>query len=289
MAFAQDRVAVFVEAIAGQDIALQFKDNNVEKKAGTYARNRASTATGGPPADEDLALPTEYVAAFCSERELIAANRRRQNEKLGIVTEESKELEGPSLNFQKNKGKADASVVGGVDPGDKIFVKVFFQALNAEFDVPVSKIFQENADNVISNANDLTALTFLEEANVLSALKFRYTRELIYTSIAGVVVAINPCKRIPVYTKEIMMSYRTYSSVTQVGAHVYKAAEDAFRGLTAPYNHNFKKMPTNQSMIVCGESGSGKTESAKHIMRYLANRSNDLDRPEQSDGRICLI
>src|SRR5438105_4129042 len=101
MAFAQDRVSVWVEAIAGQDIALQFRDLNTEKKAGTYARARANTA--GPPPEEELALPTEYVAAFCSERELISANRRRVNEKLGIVSEESKELDGTSnLNFKKN-------------------------------------------------------------------------------------------------------------------------------------------------------------------------------------------
>lgn len=284
MAYAQDRVSVWVEAIHGQPIETQFAGLSEPRKTGSYASRASRIST--VMVEEDLALPTEYVPGFCSEKELLNANRRRQAEKLGIISEEEKELEGPSLNFKRNK--ADA-ILTTMDPGEKIFVKVFFQIVNQEFDIPVSKIFQENTDNVISGANDLTALTFLEEANVLSALKFRYTREMIYTSIAGVVVAINPCKRIPVYTKEMMMSYRSYTSISQVGAHIYKAAEDAYRGLTAQYNHNFKKMPTNQSMIVCGESGSGKTESAKHMMRYLANRSNDLDKPETSDGKDAAI
>lgn len=239
-------------------------------------------------ADEDIALPTEYVLAYCNEKELITAQRRRIAEKTGMITEEEKELEGSSrskLDRAKSRLSPDQAVAAAGDPGDRIVVKIYFPQNQQEINVPVSKVYQENSEKILEIANDLTTLTFLEEANVLSALKYRYTKERIYTSIAGVVVAINPCKRLPLYTNDVMKGYRNASSVNDQGSHVYKAAEDAFRNLTAKFNFSVRKFPVNQSMVVCGESGSGKTESAKHIMRYLANRSNDLDKVQVANSK----
>lgn len=44
--------------------------------------------------------------------------------------------------------------------------------------------------------------------------------------------------------------------------HVYAVAEEALRSL--------KKFGRNQSIIVSGESGAGKTQSARYLMEYFA-------------------
>ena len=62
----------------------------------------------------------------------------------------------------------------------------------------------------------------------------------------------------PLYTSEVMETFKTANSASETDSHVYKTAEEAFRKLTGVLEKN-QKVPSNQSLIVCGESGSGKT------------------------------
>ena len=99
----------------------------------------------------------------------------------------------------------------------------------------------------------MTALTHLEEPNMLHCLQHRYDNEDIYTNIAGVLVAVNPYHQMGIYTREYMSKYRHQRRLDLMAPHIFAIAEKAYQELMLKRK--------NQSMICCGESGSGKTES----------------------------
>eukprot|EP00457_Paulinella_chromatophora_P000543 gb/GEZN01000543.1/.p1 GENE.gb/GEZN01000543.1/~~gb/GEZN01000543.1/.p1 ORF type:complete len:1258 (+),score=342.68 gb/GEZN01000543.1/:130-3903(+) len=124
---------------------------------------------------------------------------------------------------------------------------------------------------------DLCMLTYLGELNVLHNLKHRYENKEVYTSTtAKVIVAMNPYESMPAnYTEARMKAYQDQASNLEgladknsLPPHLFWVANSAFSNLVA--------MKANQSIIVCGESGSGKTESAKYMMRFLAFTTTSL-------------
>jgi len=118
---------------------------------------------------------------------------------------------------------------------------------------------------------DLCMLTYLGEENVLHNLSHRYKLSSVYTSTTSkVLVAVNPYERFDqIYTEQKMKEYQAaeinlegLADEKSLPPHVFTVANAAYVNMVA------KKQ--NQSIIVCGESGSGKTESAKYQMRFLA-------------------
>ncbi|CAL8396070.1 unnamed protein product [Boreogadus saida] len=83
----------------------------------------------------------------------------------------------------------------------------------------------------------------------------------IYTYCGIVLVAINPYDQLPVYGKEVIDAY-SGQDMTDMEPHIFSVAEEAYRTMT--------REEENQSIVISGESGSGKTVSAKFTMRYLA-------------------
>jgi len=139
---------------------------------------------------------------------------------------------------------------------------------------------------------DLCMLTYLGERNILHNLEYRYTKmdakQRCYTSTTSkVLVAINPYERMDDnYTEAVMKKYQDaeinlegLATEGDLPPHVFTVANSAFRNLVA--------RGANQSIIVCGESGSGKTESAKYMMRFLAftttSQSNDPSEFAEAD------
>ena len=118
-----------------------------------------------------------------------------------------------------------------------------------------------NPEILIGSPN-LTDLSYLHEAAVLHNLEVRFCEgNEMYTYCGIVLVAINPYARLPLYTPEIIESYRG-KTVGEMDPHVFAVAEDAFTCMV--------RNQKNQSIIVSGESGAGKTVSAKFAMRYFA-------------------
>lgn len=83
----------------------------------------------------------------------------------------------------------------------------------------------------------------------------------IYTYCGIVLVAINPYANVPLYSSDIIHTY-SGRAMGELDPHIFAVAEEAFRCMG---RHN-----VNQSIIVSGESGAGKTVSAKYAMRYFA-------------------
>ncbi|KRY13182.1 Unconventional myosin-Va [Trichinella patagoniensis] len=87
-----------------------------------------------------------------------------------------------------------------------------------------------------------------------------YIKKNIFFNLGIVLVAVNPYKDVDLYDKSIYKLYRN-GNVRQLDPHIFGIAEEAFSSLD--------QQKQNQSIIISGESGAGKTVSANHVFRYL--------------------
>lgn len=91
---------------------------------------------------------------------------------------------------------------------------------------------------------DLTSLTHLHEPTILYSLNQRYQSDLIYTGVGPILLAVNPFKRVQLYTDEILAAYRQDGERRHydpeydgtLAPHVYAIADKAYRNMTAPSN-----------------------------------------------------
>ncbi|KAJ2780775.1 Myosin type-2 heavy chain 1 [Coemansia interrupta] len=119
---------------------------------------------------------------------------------------------------------------------------------------------------LLEGIDDLTNLSHLNEPAVLHNLQVRYAMHNIYTYSGIVLVALNPFARVPLYSQDTLEAYAGRMR-GELEPHLFAISEDAFQGMVRD-----KK---NQTIIVSGESGAGKTMSAKYIMRYFASAHED--------------
>ncbi|KAF2490309.1 myosin-2 [Lophium mytilinum] len=125
---------------------------------------------------------------------------------------------------------------------------------------------------MLEASDDLTNLSHLNEPAVLQAIKLRYSQKEIYTYSGIVLIATNPFARVEsLYVPGMVQVYagkqRSYGA-----PHLFAIAEEAFADMLRDNR--------NQTIVVSGESGAGKTVSAKYIMRYFATRE-DPDKPSK--------
>ncbi|CAN8288380.1 unnamed protein product [Cochlearia groenlandica] len=113
--------------------------------------------------------------------------------------------------------------------------------------------------DILDGVDDLMQLSYLNEPSVLYNLDFRYNQDMIYTKAGPVLVAVNPFKEVPLYGDRNIEAYRKRSNNSP---HVYAITDIAIREMI--------RDEVNQSIIISGESGAGKTETAKIAMQYLA-------------------
>ncbi|XP_034435632.1 unconventional myosin-Va isoform X7 [Hippoglossus hippoglossus] len=119
--------------------------------------------------------------------------------------------------------------------------------------------------DILVGENDLTALSYLHEPAVLHNLKVRFMdSKLIYTYCGIVLVAINPYETLQIYGTDIIHAY-SGQNMGDMDPHIFAVAEEAYKQMA--------RDERNQSIIVSGESGAGKTVSAKYAMRYFATVS----------------
>merc|ERR1719288_690235 len=123
-----------------------------------------------------------------------------------------------------------------------------------------SEIGQVNPPK-FEKCEDMANLTFLNDASVFWNLKVRYMNKLIYTYSGLFCLVVNPYKRYPIYTATCVKMYLGKRR-NEVPPHLWAITETAYRNMLT----NTK----NQSMLITGESGAGKTENTKKVIAYLA-------------------
>ncbi|KAI9334548.1 P-loop containing nucleoside triphosphate hydrolase protein [Obelidium mucronatum] len=151
-------------------------------------------------------------------------------------------------------------------------VRMQFQLLTSgkthEVKIPLAAL-QKNADDLLpplknpdfmDNVDDLSVLSYLHEAAVFWGIKNRFIAQQIYTYSGMVLLAMNPFEKVDIYTPDIMKAF-SGKKRDELMPHIYGIAEECYRAMLEG---------KNQSVIISGESGAGKTQSTRYVMQYFA-------------------
>ncbi|XP_042385114.1 myosin-11-like isoform X1 [Zingiber officinale] len=126
----------------------------------------------------------------------------------------------------------------------------------------LSKLYPKDMEAPPGGVDDMTKLSYLHEPGVLQNLSARYQLNEIYTYTGNILIAINPFQRLThLYDSHMMTQYKG-APLGELSPHVFAVADVAFRAMVNEGKSN--------SILVSGESGAGKTETTKMLMRYLA-------------------
>lgn len=125
-----------------------------------------------------------------------------------------------------------------------------------------------------NKCNDMAELTHLNEPSVVYNLYLRYNDDMIYTYSGLFLVAINPYKSIPIYDSATLKKFHDHDfekkeeNTSKPPPHIYATAEGTYR--------NLLENQKDQSILVTGESGAGKTENTKKIIQYLSSITGNI-------------
>jgi myosin heavy chain 6/7 len=122
---------------------------------------------------------------------------------------------------------------------------------------------------------DMANLTFLNDASVLNNLRTRFKNNLIYTYSGLFCVAINPYRRFPIYESSVILKYKGKKR-SEMPPHIFSVADNAYS--------NMLRDRENQSILITGESGAGKTENTKKVIAYFAQVAAASSKKEEPDS-----
>uniref|UniRef100_A0A674P0Q2 Myosin heavy chain, fast skeletal muscle-like n=1 Tax=Takifugu rubripes TaxID=31033 RepID=A0A674P0Q2_TAKRU len=108
---------------------------------------------------------------------------------------------------------------------------------------------------------DMAMMTHLNEASVLYNLKERYAAWMIYTYSGLFCATVNPYKWLPVYDSEVVSAYRGKKRM-EAPPHIFSVSDNAYQNMLTDRE--------NQSVLITGESGAGKTVNTKRVIQYFA-------------------
>uniref|UniRef100_A0A8C0M8C8 Myosin heavy chain 3 n=1 Tax=Canis lupus familiaris TaxID=9615 RepID=A0A8C0M8C8_CANLF len=124
---------------------------------------------------------------------------------------------------------------------------------------------------------DMAMLTHLNEPAVLYNLKDRYTSWMIYTYSGLFCVTVNPYKWLPVYNPEVVEGYRGKKR-QEAPPHIFSISDNAYQFMLTDRE--------NQSILITGESGAGKTVNTKRVIQYFATIAATGDLAKKKDSKM---
>jgi myosin-5 len=124
------------------------------------------------------------------------------------------------------------------------------------------------------DADDLCTINHLHEAAILYAVRQRFLTARPYTYTGNICIAVNPYRWLQdLYTADTHMLYWKHKDIRSLPPHIYATSVTAYKELT---NKNLGG-GHNQSVLVSGESGAGKTETTKILMAHLASIAQNAE------------
>ncbi|XP_036068956.1 myosin-6 [Oryzias melastigma] len=124
---------------------------------------------------------------------------------------------------------------------------------------------------------DMVMMTHLHEPAVLFNLKERYAAWMIYTYSGLFCVTVNPYKWLPVYNPEVVQAYRGKKRM-EVPPHIFALSDNAYQFMLTDRE--------NQSILITGESGAGKTVNTKRVIQYFATIAVSADKKKDSSSKM---
>ncbi|XP_038720466.1 myosin-12 isoform X1 [Tripterygium wilfordii] len=126
----------------------------------------------------------------------------------------------------------------------------------------IGSIYPKDTEAPPAGVDDMTKLAYLHEPGVLHNLTCRFALNEIYTYTGSILIAVNPFRRLPhLYDIHMMEQYKG-AAFGELSPHLFAVADTCYRAMINEQG--------SQSILVSGESGAGKTETTKMLMRYLA-------------------
>lgn len=126
--------------------------------------------------------------------------------------------------------------------------------------------------------DDLASLEILTEDAIGEQLMKRYESNQIYTYIGDILVAVNPFTDLGLYTSQHQVRYAGKSR-SENPPHIFAVADAAHQALV--------HQKQNQAIVISGESGSGKTESANLLLKQLVYLGKALN--QSLENRILQV
>nr|XP_047912517.1 myosin heavy chain, skeletal muscle, adult-like [Anser cygnoides] len=125
---------------------------------------------------------------------------------------------------------------------------------------------------------DMAMMTHLHEPAVLYNLKERYAAWMIYTYSGLFCVTVNPYKWLPVYNPEVVLAYRGKKR-QEAPPHIFSISDNAYQFMLTDRE--------NQSILITGESGAGKTVNTKRVIQYFATiAASGEKKKEEQPGKM---
>ncbi|XP_004645224.1 myosin-4 [Octodon degus] len=178
-----------------------------------------------------------------SEKERIEAQNKPFDAKSSVFVVDAKESYVKATVQSREGGKVTAKTEGG-----------------ATVTVKDDQVFSMNPPKY-DKIEDMAMMTHLHEPAVLYNLKERYAAWMIYTYSGLFCVTVNPYKWLPVYNPEVVAAYRGKKR-QEAPPHIFSISDNAYQFMLTDRE--------NQSILITGESGAGKTVNTKRVIQYFA-------------------
>jgi myosin-5 len=132
-------------------------------------------------------------------------------------------------------------------------------------------------DQQLEGVDDICSLSTVTEAALLHTIRVRYSRLQIYTRVSRILIALNPFQPLSIYSFPNLLAHAKAADSADLPPHIFGTGHDALRGL--------RDGAKDQAIVISGESGAGKTESAKLLLKYVAEvvRGHELQDERASD------
>ncbi|XP_039517500.1 unconventional myosin-XIX-like [Pimephales promelas] len=155
----------------------------------------------------------------------------------------------------------------------------FGKPLNDSLEVDIRDFLIDEAE--LHTYDDLTKVNPVTPSTVLKCLQARYSAKVFYTHAGCTLIALNPFQPIPhLYSLDVMREYHSAPQPQEFKPHIFIVAEEAYRNVQGQVE------PMNQSLVVSGESGAGKTWTSRCLMKYYATVATSSQKSQNTVEKI---